>query len=146
MIGRRHSLGAGLAGLALLAFAAAAPAPVAAQQGISPVLRAAVVDALTPREQEYVFPGSIIIFQGDFTGDGLRDALAFAYFQPPGGPRGLTVLILHNTGFGYQVVDRPDVFGVNPRNARFSFGRISVVTTMPDGARTWVITPPGFVR
>jgi hypothetical protein len=135
--------GIALAALALVAFTLLAAPPPAQAQPVNPVLREAVVDALDRREREYVFPGSIIVFQGDFNGDRFRDALAFAYFRPPGGALGLTVLLLENTVAGYAVVATPEVLGRNPRNARFSPGRVQVSTTMPNGTtRRWTIDVP----
>jgi hypothetical protein len=125
----------------------AAIATDAAAQWVNPALREAAVGFMSPYEREYIYPGSIIVFEGDFTGDGLRDAIVFAYFRPPGTPRdGISVMLLANTGYGYELIDRPEVLGSRPRNVRFSRGRVSAVTSMPDGARTWVITVPGFGR
>jgi hypothetical protein len=134
---------------ASLSAAAIGPALVtsAAAQWVNPALREAAVGYMNPYEREYIYPGSIIVFEGDFTGDGLRDAIVFAYFRPPGTPRdGVSVMLLANSGYGYELIDRPDVLGSRPRNVRFSRGRVSAVTSMPDGARTWVVTVPGFGR
>ncbi len=134
-------------GLAAIAAAGAGAMTEVAAQWVNPALREAAVSYMNPYEREYIYPGSIIVFEGDFTGDGLRDAIVFAYFRPPGTPRdGVSVMLLANTGYGYELIDRPEVLGTRPRDVRFSRGRVSVVTSMPDGARTWVITVPGFGR
>lgn len=88
-------------------------------------------------------------FYGDFTGDGLDDALAWVLYPSGGNSDFLDVALFHNEGGlmnYYRSVD--NVFGGNPRDVVFEQGRITLTTTMPKpgdprccptGSSTWMI-------
>jgi len=88
-------------------------------------------------------------FFGDFTGDGVADALAWVLFSSGGNSDMLTVALFRNEG-GRMVYHRSadDVFGAEPRNIVFAPGRITLTSTMPQpddprccptGSQDWVI-------
>lgn len=91
----------------------------------------------------------IQIFYGDFTGDGMDDALAWILY-PSGGNSDFLDVALFRYENGqlsyYRSVD--NVFGGNPRNVVITPGQITLTTTMhkpdeprccPTGERQWVI-------
>jgi len=91
----------------------------------------------------------IQIFYGDFTGDGMDDALAWILY-PSGGNSDFLDVALFRYENGqlsyYRSVD--NVFGGNPRNVVITPGQITLTTTMhkpdeprccPTGERDWVI-------
>jgi len=91
----------------------------------------------------------IEIFQGDFTGDGVADALAWVLY-PSGGNSDFLRVALFRGESGRLVHHRnvDDVFGAEPRDVVFAPGRITLTTTMPrpddprccpTGSRDWVI-------
>lgn len=91
----------------------------------------------------------IEVFQGDFTGDGVPDALAWVLY-PSGGNSDFLQVVLFRGESGRLVHHRnvDDVFGSEPRNLVFTPGRITLTTTMPrpddprccpSGAQDWVI-------
>jgi len=100
------------------------------------------------RHGEHVYQ-PIQIFYGDFTGDGLVDALAWVLYPSGGNSDFLDVALFRNEDglmAYYRSVD--DVFGSNPRDVVFDQGRITLTTTMPKpddprccptGLRDWVI-------
>lgn len=88
-------------------------------------------------------------FYGDFSGDGVEDALAWILYPSGGNSEFLDVALFRNDGglmAHYRSID--DVFGGNPRNVVFEQGRITLITTVakpgdprccPTGSREWVI-------
>lgn len=89
------------------------------------------------------------VFYGDFTGDGMDDALAWILY-PSGGNSDFLDVALFRYENGqlsyYRSVD--NVFGGNPRNVVITPGQITLTTTMhkpdeprccPTGERDWVI-------
>lgn len=91
----------------------------------------------------------IQIFYGDFTGDGMDDALAWILY-PSGGNSDFLDVALFRYENGqlsyYRSVD--NIFGGNPRNVVMTPGQITLTTTMhkpdeprccPTGERDWVI-------
>jgi hypothetical protein len=88
-------------------------------------------------------------FYGDFTGDGLDDALAWILYPSDGNSDSLDVALFRNEQDQmtyYRSID--DVFGARPRNVVFEQGRINLTTTIPGrgeprccptGSRNWVI-------
>lgn len=73
-------------------------------------------------------------FYGDFNGDGQEDAVVFVYTNIEGaaGNFDLKVVLFRGEGGRYRFLrDAPNVFGVEPRNARFAKGRVEITTTMP---------------
>jgi hypothetical protein len=97
---------------------------------------------------EYVFY-PVQTFYGDFTGDGLDDALAWILYPSGGNSDLLDVALFRNERDQmtyYRSVD--NVFGGDPRNVVFEQGRITLTTTMsnpgeprccPTGSQNWVI-------
>ena len=95
------------------------------------------------------------IFYGDLSGQGTRDALAFLTYSTGGNSESLTTWIWRDTGLDYALEKAPsldEVFGIEPRDVRFSPGRIEVTTTVPNpgdprccptGQKTFVITAGG---
>jgi hypothetical protein len=92
------------------------------------------------------------VFYGDLTGQGTKDAISFVYSPIKGGNGvGLSVWVWHDHNGVYQLArnaDTDDVVGQDPRNVKFSPGRISVTTTVlkpgeprccPTGAKTFTI-------
>ena len=90
-------------------------------------------------------------FYGDFTGDGVADALAVIYTNIEGaaGNFDITVATFRNEGGRFvHHRDHRDIFGTSPRDVRFSPGRIELTTVMPrpndprccpTGQRRWTI-------
>ncbi|MDO9449595.1 MAG: hypothetical protein Q7J21_03850 [Rugosibacter sp.] len=88
-------------------------------------------------------------FYGDFTGDGLDDALAWVLYPSGGNSEFLDVALFRNEGgrvLYYRSID--NVFGGDPRDVVFEQGRITLTTTMPNpgdprccptGSRNWAI-------
>jgi hypothetical protein len=106
------------------------------------------------RTHASTLPGTTLIepvdiLYGDFTGDGQADALAFAYFDVGGSAAHLIVtLFRHEDGRMTFMRTVDDVYGLEPRNARFSKGRIVLTTTVPNpgdphccptGSQDWTI-------
>ncbi|SON56376.1 hypothetical protein HDIA_2835 [Hartmannibacter diazotrophicus] len=91
------------------------------------------------------------VFYGDYSGDGVDDAVAFLYMQNAGGGNSFDINIWAFKGAaGGFAFDREvqDVFGTEPRNAKFSKGKLAITTTMPKpgdprccptGKKTWTI-------
>lgn len=72
------------------------------------------------------------VFFGDYDGDGQRDALAFVYYDDGEGGNSayLKVAVFHGEKGGFRFVKiANDVFGQEPRNARFGQGAIEITTT-----------------
>jgi hypothetical protein len=91
----------------------------------------------------------ISMFFGDFTGDGVPDALVFAYAETGGSAVDLKVALFRNLQ-GRMVYWREhnEVRGFEPRDVRFSQGAVTVTTKVlragdarccPTGSRTWMI-------
>jgi len=92
------------------------------------------------------------VFYGDLSGQGTRDALAFLTYSTGGNSESLTTWVWRDTGSGYVLAKAPsldEVYGIEPRNVRFSKGRIEVTTTVPKpgdprccptGQKTFVIS------
>ena len=73
------------------------------------------------------------VFYGDMTGIGTEDAIAFLYHPSGGNSDVLITWIWRDTENGYELARAPsieEVFGLDPRNVRFSPGRIEVTTTV----------------
>jgi hypothetical protein len=100
------------------------------------------------RHGEHVYD-PVETFYGDFTGDGVNDALAWILYPSGGNSEYLHVALFRNEGdvlAYYRSVD--GVFGGNPRAVVFKQGRITLTTTMPNpgdprccptGSQDWVI-------
>ncbi|WP_223999691.1 hypothetical protein [Aureimonas sp. SA4125] len=93
--------------------------------------------------------GACILY-GDYSGDGRNDGLAFLYFSPPGGNGVfLEVHKLRQTARRqFESDGTVEIFGVTPRDARFSRGRIEVTTSVqgpndprccPTEEKRWVV-------
>lgn len=89
------------------------------------------------------------VFYGDYTGDGVDDALAWILYPSGGNSDFLDVALFHNKN-GRLVFDRSinNVFGGNPRDVVFTPEQITLTTTVhkqdeprccPTGERQWVI-------
>lgn len=88
-------------------------------------------------------------FYGDFTGDGLNDALAWILYPSGGNSDYLNVALFRNEAgvmTYYRSID--NVFGSNPRDVVFEKGSIRLTSTMPKpddprccptGSQDWVI-------
>lgn len=91
----------------------------------------------------------VLTFYGDFTGDGLEDALAWILYPSGGNSDFLDVALFQNKSglmTYYRSID--NVFGGDPRDVVFEQGRVTLTTTIhqkddprccPTGSRTWVI-------
>lgn len=89
------------------------------------------------------------IFHGDFTGDGIADALAWVLYASGGNSDFLDVALFRSENgrlVYYRSAD--DVFGADPRNIVFAPGRITLTSTMPrpddprccpTGSQDWTI-------
>ena len=92
------------------------------------------------RRNDFGAPVMAHVFYGDLTGIGTEDAIAFLYHPSGGNSDVLTTWIWRDTENGYELARSPsivEVFGLDPRNVRFSPGRIEVTTTVvkPDDPR-----------
>ena len=92
------------------------------------------------RRNDFGGPVMAHVFYGDLTGMGTEDAIAFLYHPSGGNSDVLTTWIWRDTENGYELARSPsivEVFGLDPRNVRFSPGRIEVTTTVmkPDDPR-----------
>jgi hypothetical protein len=75
-----------------------------------------------------------IAFYGDFNGDRQEDALVFIYSDIEGaaGNFDLKVALFRGEAGKYRFMRyAPNIFGQNPRNAKFSKGLAEITTTMP---------------
>jgi hypothetical protein len=125
------------AALALLALALAA----CSQEGPrapAPFDRAAAeAELLAWARQRFNAEGASLIepvstFFGDYSGDGREDALLVAYYDMGGSGAGVGMALFRNRdGRMTHERDVEDVFGMEPRDVRFSPGRIMLTTTMP---------------
>ena len=111
-------------------------APIVIAGLTAPVAAIEPLPTTPPEVQAYVdgtYGSSlqVCVFSGDFTGDGVPDAIAFIYFPFLGGNSfGLDVSLFDGHGGGLvhtRMVD--DVFGMDPRDVAIEPGRISVTTT-----------------
>ena len=85
------------------------------------------------RRNDFGAPVMAHVFYGDLTGIGTEDAIAFLYHPSGGNSDVLTTWIWRDTENGYELARAPsivEVFGLDPRNVRFSPGRIEVTTTV----------------
>jgi hypothetical protein len=75
----------------------------------------------------------VYAFEGDFTGDGATDAIAFIYHAPPGGNAVYLDVSLFESVDGHLVHTRvvDEVTGIMPRVVSISPGLIEVTTTVP---------------
>jgi hypothetical protein len=92
------------------------------------------------------------VFYGDLTGQGTQDALSLVRYSTGGNSMSLTTWIWRDTDVGYllaRVVPIEEFFGIEPRDVRFSPGRIEVTTTVlnpddprccPTGEKTFVLS------
>ncbi len=74
------------------------------------------------------------MFYGDLSGQGTKDAIAFVYHQSDGNSHSLMTWIWRERNGTYtlaRTVPIKEVFGQEPRNVKFSPGRITVTTTVP---------------
>ena len=74
----------------------------------------------------------VTTFYGDFSGDGVDDALAWIFYPSGGNSDFLHVALFRNDGGTmnfYRSIN--DVFGGDPRNVVFETGRITLTSTMP---------------
>lgn len=86
------------------------------------------------RKNDFGDPVMAHVFYGDLTGAGSNDAIAFLYHPSGGNSYVLTTWIWRDTENGYVLAQAPsieEVFGFDPRDVRFSAGRIEVTTTVP---------------
>jgi hypothetical protein len=114
-------------------------------QGLQGPARAAALATLQADERRALFTDVSRIFYSE----GQQLALAFLYSGVgTTSSFDLKVVVLRREGAGYSLVGQPQIFGSNPRNVRFSPGKIDVTTTMPrpgdprccpTGTRTWTI-------
>lgn len=78
---------------------------------------------------------SVYVFYGDLTGTGSKDAVVFLYHPSGGNSDVLTTWIWRDSDEGYVLVrtaSMAEVFGIDPRDAMFSKGRIGVTMTVPN--------------
>jgi hypothetical protein len=71
-------------------------------------------------------------FFGDFTGDGVNDALLFSYYDV-GGSSAMLATSIHRgeAGGAFTYLKDVEVYGMEPRDAAFSVGSVTVTTLMP---------------
>ena len=96
--------------------------------GAAPAIKAEI------RKGDFGDPVMAHVFYGDLTGTGTNDAIAFLYHPSGGNSDVLTTWIWRDTGNGYQLTRAPsikEVFGIDPRDVKFSAGRIAVTMTVP---------------
>lgn len=89
------------------------------------------------------------IIYGDFSGDGVDDALAWILYPTGGNSDFLHVVLFRNENGQMMYHHSADeVFGSNPREVVFTRGRITLTTTMPNpgdprccptGSQNWEI-------
>ena len=91
------------------------------------------------------------VFYGDLTGRGTRDALSFVYYDSGGSAPLLATWIWRESKGTYTLVRQvpnDEVFGLDPRNAQFTPGRIEITTSVPQagdphccptGKRTFIL-------
>jgi len=75
-----------------------------------------------------------IAFYGDFNGDGEEDAVVFIYSDIEGaaGNFNLDVALFEGADGKYRFMrNAPEVYGTEPRDAKFSNGMVEITTTMP---------------
>jgi len=73
-----------------------------------------------------------IALYGDFTGDGQDDAIVFVYTDTGGSGPALDVVLFTGDHGTYRFKKHVhNVYGEEPRNAKFSKGLIELTTTMP---------------
>ena len=73
------------------------------------------------------------VFYGDLTGTGTNDAIALLYHPSGDNSDVLTTWIWRDTENGYELAQAPsieEVFGIEPRDVKFSAGQIEVTTTV----------------
>lgn len=76
------------------------------------------------------------IFYGDLTGRGTNDAISFVYHDSGGSAPQLTTWIWRESAGTYvlaRTISTDEVFGLDPRDVKFSTGSISVTTSVPRG-------------
>lgn len=88
-------------------------------------------------------------FYGDFTGDGVSDALAWVLYTSGGNSMSLDVALFRNEGGATRYYrSAANVFGGDPRNVVFAPGRVTLTSTMPrpedprccpTGSQDWII-------
>jgi hypothetical protein len=99
------------------------------QGGAAPAIEAQV------RRENLRYP-EVNIFYGDLTGQGTNDAISFVYYDAGGSAPRLTTWIWREADGAYTFarnVSIDEVFGLDPRDVKFSPGRIAVTTTVPQG-------------
>jgi hypothetical protein len=75
-----------------------------------------------------------VAFYGDFNGDAQEDAVVFVYSDIEGaaGNFNLNVALFEGAGGKYRFVRyAPEIYGTEPRDAKFSNGLVEITTTMP---------------
>jgi hypothetical protein len=92
------------------------------------------------------------VFYGDLTGRGTKDAVSFVYYAAGGNSVNLTTWVWREQKGTYtlaRTLSSDEVFGLEPRDVKFSPGHISVTTSVlqgadprccPTGKRTFTIT------
>ena len=71
------------------------------------------------------------VFYGDYSGDRKKDALAFFYYANPDGGNmsHLAVAKFRSSKNGFRFDGSAEIYGDDPRDVRFTRGKITVVTT-----------------
>ena len=108
--------------------------PAAAEDGQWRGAARAEIRAFVKKQKGDVDLPYPIAFYGDFNGDGQEDAIAFIYREIEGaaGNVDLKVALFRGAGGKYRFLRyAPDVFGFEPRDAKFSNGLVEITTTMP---------------
>ena len=133
-------------GMATLAACTSPPAK--ASSGTEPAPGDAILVWAREQHGEQVYQ-PVPTFYGDFTGDGVIDALAWVLYPSGGNSDLLDVALFRNLGgrlVYYRSVE--NVFGSHPHAVVFEQDRITLTTTMPKpgdsrccptGSRHWVI-------
>lgn len=103
-------------------------------------------------------PVTAHVFYGDLTGTGANDAVVFLYHPSGGNSDRLTTWMWRDTDKGYVLVraaSMAEVFGIDPRDVKFSKGGIAVTMTVPNagdprccptGKRTFILSLDGDVQ
>ncbi len=114
---------------ATLAESASAEGPPPSANGAPPGAEA-VIKAWATQQYGANLLGDPTIFYGDFNGDGAADALAWADYATGGTSANHGVALFRNdSGRMTFVRTVDDVYGMEPRDAHFSNGRITLTTS-----------------
>ena len=109
-------------------------APAWAQDGQWEGPGRAEIKAFVAEQKGWLDLPTPIAFYGDFNGDGQEDAVVFVYSDIEGaaGNFDLKVALFEGANGKYRFMRyAPEVYGLDPRDAKFSNGLVEITTTMP---------------